>query len=114
MDEQRLSPAARAAYADPNNDVRISVISLWEILIKRRIGKLKLTASLPALLDPIKKTRGARTLDVTESAVMRLDSLPDLHRDPFDRMMISQALDEGLTIITPDSTVRGYPVPTLW
>ena len=58
--------------------------------------------------------RAVRILPLTESAVLRLGSLPDVHRDPFDRILVCQAIDESLTILTPDATLKAYPVATLW
>ena len=113
-DAPQLSPAARAAYADPGNERYVSVASLWEIIVKNRLGKLPLPVPVDQLLEPLKCTGTVNVLPLSESAVLRLHSLPDVHRDPFDRMLVCQALDEGLTLVTPDATLATYPVPTLW
>jgi PIN domain nuclease of toxin-antitoxin system len=113
-DDRRLTPVARAAYMVPENDRFVSVVSLWEIQVKHRLGKLPLPAPLWEMLEPMKKSGALRILPLAESAVMQLPRLPLIHRDPFDRMLICQALDQGLTLVTPDATVRRYPVATLW
>lgn len=105
---------ARSAYEERGNDVFVSVVSLWEIITKNRLGKLPLPRPVEELLAPLRQGRAAVMLPLLESAVLRLRSLPELHRDPFDRMLVCQALDDGLTLVTPDEQVRAYPVPTLW
>jgi PIN domain nuclease of toxin-antitoxin system len=107
----KLSPAARAAYEDQANDIYLSVISLWEIIVKNRLGKLPLPSAVPELLEPLRQTRAAQILPLTESAVQ---TLPEHHRDPFDRMLVCQAIDENLILVTPDATLAGYPVKMLW
>jgi PIN domain nuclease of toxin-antitoxin system len=110
----RLAPKAAEAFADPGNDVALSPVSLWELLVKHQIGKLPTPVSIVDLLAKFRNERLIRSLPVTESAVMRLAALPLHHRDPFDRLLICQALDEGMTLLTPDEQIRAYPVPTLW
>ena len=110
----RLSQRSAAVFADPANDIALSPVSLWELLVKNQIGKLPTSIPIIELLTRARQERLIRTLPVIESAVLRLASLPPLHRDPFDRMLICQALDEGMTLLTPDDQVRAYPVPTLW
>ena len=113
-DAAKLSSTARMAYADPQNDLHLTVVSLWEILVKVRLGKLPLPEPLDKLIEPLKSTGVIRVLPLNEKAVYRLRSLPDQHRDPFDRMLICQAIEEGLTILTPDRDFSAYPVPLLW
>ena len=112
-DETGLSAAALAAYRDRSNSAFISIVSVWEMVVKNRLGKLPLPSPIPDLLQPV-RTHGVSTISLTESAVLRLGSLPDIHRDPFDRMLIYQALDEDLAIVTPDQLMMSYPVSTIW
>ena len=112
-DDSRLSASARTAYEDPANIAFLSVVSIWEILVKNKLGKLPLTKPIEDLLDTM-KSDGVLILQLKESAVMRVAGLPDLHRDPFDRILICQALDEELTVVTPDHLMKGYPINTLW
>jgi PIN domain nuclease of toxin-antitoxin system len=113
-DGSKLSPAARTAYLDTQNERYVSVASLWEIIVKNGLGKLPLPAPLPKLIEPMKQSGLIQILPLSESATYRLQSLPDIHRDPFDRMLVCQAIDEGLTLVTPDALLANYPVSTLW
>jgi PIN domain nuclease of toxin-antitoxin system len=113
-DAPKLSAAARAAYLDVHNERFLSVASLWEIIVKNRLGKLPLPAPIEKLIEPMKQSGLIRILPLSEAATYRLQSLPDIHRDPFDRMLVCQAIEEGLTLLTPDATLTKYPVATLW
>jgi PIN domain nuclease of toxin-antitoxin system len=113
-DAAKLSAVARQAYADVGNELYVSVASLWEIIVKNRLGKLPLPAPIEKVLEPLKASGTVRILPLTEGAVYRLQSLPDTHRDPFDRMLVCQAIEAGLTILIPDSVFSNYPVATLW
>ena len=112
-DESKLSTVALNTYQDRANTAFISVVSIWEMLVNNRLGKLPLPSPIPELLRPF-RIHGVSMVALTESAVLCLEQIPDLHRDPFDRMPICQALDEGLTIVTPDQLIRDYPVATIW
>ncbi|HZZ43295.1 MAG TPA: type II toxin-antitoxin system VapC family toxin [Tepidisphaeraceae bacterium] len=112
-DDSRLSVPARVAYEDPVNVTFVSVVSIWEILVKNKVGKLPLTKPIDDLLDTM-KSDGVQILQLKESAVMRVAGLPELHRDPFDRILICQALDERLTIVTPDHLIKDHPINTIW
>ena len=106
---ERLSIEAVAALEDPANDLLVSSISVAEIEIKRRLGKLTLEHSchkLAAQLD-------ALWLDLTAVHAMALRTLPYLHADPFDRLLIAQAMTEGHTLVTTDQKVLAYPISTL-
>lgn len=104
-----LSPAARRALNDVANDRLVSIASLWEIAIKMSIGKLAFSENLAQALDDI----AATSLPITLIHVARVRNLPFHHRDPFDRMMIAQAMEEGMTIVTRDRRVAAYGVPVL-
>jgi PIN domain nuclease of toxin-antitoxin system len=104
-----LSPAARRALNDVANDRLVSIASLWEIAIKMSIGRLAFSENLTQALDDI----AATSLPITLIHVARVRSLPFHHRDPFDRMMIAQAMEEGMTIVTRDRHVAAYGVPVL-
>jgi PIN domain nuclease of toxin-antitoxin system len=111
---KELSSAAREAFADPSNEVFLSAASAWEIAVKHRLGKLPLPAA-PGEFVPAQRTaHGIETLPVDEEAALHVAKLPDLHRDPFDRMLVAQALLGGLVVLTPDESIGGYPVRTLW
>ncbi|MFN0136620.1 MAG: type II toxin-antitoxin system VapC family toxin [Phycisphaerae bacterium] len=113
-DSARLSKAALGAFADPANEISVSPISCWELLVKHQLGRLPVSAGFVDVLTQARAGWAIRSIPLKESAVMRLASLPGLHRDPFDRMLICQAIDEGMTILTPDDVIRAYPVATMW
>lgn len=107
----KLPARAAAALRDPTNTVFVSAASVWEIAIKAALGKLS------ADLDEIVGTSlevGFEELPVTLAHARRVHSLPARHRDPFDRMLVAQALEEGLTLVSHDALVTAYGAPTLW
>lgn len=111
---KNLSSPAREAFADPGNEVFLSAVSAWEIAVKHRLGRLPLP-SPPETFVPAQRTaHGLEPLPVDEEAALHVAKLPDLHRDPFDRMLVAQAMVGGLVLLTPDDQIREYPVRTLW
>lgn len=113
-DDPRLSAAAKAACADPANDAYLSAVSAWEIAIKFRLGRLPLPVPPQEYVPGRRAWLGLERLDFDEVSAAHTHLLPDLHRDPFDRAIVAQAIVNGLTIATPDPLLRAYPVPTLW
>jgi PIN domain nuclease of toxin-antitoxin system len=110
----QLSPAAREVFADPANDVYLSAVSAWEVTVKHALGKLPLPAP-PDRFVPQQRTQHLiEPLALDETAVLQLGKLPARHRDPFDRMLVCQAIAHGLTILTPDPLIAQYPVLTRW
>jgi len=114
-----LSPTAREAIAEPRNACYLSAVSLWEILVKHALGRLEIAVEgedggVAGFLLAQREAHRIDPLPLDEAAVARLDSLPDRHRDPFDRMLACQALAHGLRIVTPDPVIARYPVETLW
>ncbi|HTR88416.1 MAG TPA: type II toxin-antitoxin system VapC family toxin [Reyranella sp.] len=106
---RELSAPARQALIDPANDRFISIASLWEIGIKLSTGKL----TLPGTLETAVAGMAAVTLPITMACIKRIQTLPLHHRDPFDRMLIAQAFEEGLTIVTRDRIFQAYGVSVL-
>lgn len=111
--DARLPSAAQDAIRDPDNQVYLSVVSLWEAIIKYQLGKLPLPESPETYLPKQRERHLLASLGVDEQSVARLAQLPPLHRDPFDRLLICQALQHSLTIVTVDATVRAYSVSVL-
>jgi PIN domain nuclease of toxin-antitoxin system len=109
-DEAALSPAARSAIADPANDPLVSAASVWEIAIKRALGKLTAPDDLPELIVG----EGFSWLPLTPLHAWQVRDLPTHHRDPFDRVLIAQATTERLPIITGDPSFNAYGVEVLW
>ena len=108
-DDDRLGEQARLAIADPANEAVVSAVSGWEIAIKRDLGKLKAPADLEAHV----KGQGFTLLSMTFGHAEQVASLPPLHRDPFDRMLVAQAKAEGLVLVTQDARIKGYDVSVL-
>lgn len=108
-----LPEKTRSAVKDLENGVYLSVVSFWEVLVKNARGKLPLPEA-PALFVPRQRElHGISSLALTEADVKRLASLPSIHRDPFDRMLICQALNNGMHLASADKLIRQYPVPIL-
>jgi PIN domain nuclease of toxin-antitoxin system len=107
---RRLSKAARALIDNPDNELLFSAASLWEVAIKRGLGRkdFKVDARLlrRGLLD-----NGYRELPILSDHVVATESLPLIHTDPFDRILVAQATVEGITLLTIDSLVSQYPGP---
>lgn len=112
-DDPRLSDDHRAYYLDPKNDLFLSVASLWEMLIKAGIGKLSVPVPATSyLLKQVEKNR-LSALGIQCSHLAELETLPPLHRDPFDRMIVSQARAEKMPLMTEDPALQEYDVPLL-
>jgi PIN domain nuclease of toxin-antitoxin system len=109
-----LSPRARQLVTDPDNEVYLSAASAWEIAVKNRLGRLPLPEPPDRFVPRAREAHGIERLDIGEEAALHVARLPDIHRDPFDRMLIAQALVGGLSILTPDEALRQYAAPTLW
>lgn len=114
LGERALSPTAREAFTDPANDVYLSAISSWEISLKHALGKLALPEQPTVLVPAMRARLRVEALVLDEGAALAMAQLPPLHRDPFDRILICQAIMGGLTLVTPDPLIRQYAVPTLW
>ena len=109
-----LSRDALAAILDPGNEVWLSSISAWEIGRKYARGSLMLPSPPHILIPAIREQSGIGTLPVTEGDALLAEELPPLHKDPFDRLLIAQAVVRGLTIVTSDRAIGAYAVKTLW
>ena len=100
-----------------NETLYVSVICLWEILIKHGKGLLRIDAggtTVTAFWQAQCSALALETLTVDAEAIRHLEHLPPLHKDPFDRLLICQAIEHGLGIVTPDQSIRQYPIKTLW
>jgi len=109
----RLSTDVRDAIRDPDNEVYLSAVSVWEAIVKYQLGKLPLPEPPEIYLPKQRDIHQIVSLALDESSVAQLANLPSLHRDPFDRMLICQALQNGLTIATVDAAVRAYSVSVM-
>jgi PIN domain nuclease of toxin-antitoxin system len=109
-DDAGLSSAARDAIADPANEPLVSTASIWELAIKRSLGKLSAPDDLPAQV----LTGGFAWLAVSAEHAWAVRRLPLHHRDPFDRLLVAQSLRERVDIVTRDERLAAYGVDTLW
>lgn len=107
---KKLSKTARDAIEDPENVVIVSAVSAWEIAIKKALGRLEAPGDFVETVDEAGFVR--RPLGFGE--VRRFESLPRLHGDPFDRMLVAHALEEGASIVTRDPVLARYAVPIVW
>ena len=105
-----MSTDVRDAIRDPDNEVYLSAISVWEAIVKYQLGKLPLPDHPEMYLPKQRDLHQIASLALDEISVAQLAQLPLLHRDPFDRMLICQALQNGLTIATVDTAIRAYSV----
>ncbi len=110
----RLSALGRAHIEDPANQKLVSVASIWEIAIKASIGKLTLTQPFDALFPHQLDINGFGLLSIEIRHTSQLSRLPFHHRDPFDRLIIAQALDAKSTVLTPDTAFDSYGVNRIW
>lgn len=111
--DTQLSTKVQDAVRDPDNVVYLSVILVWEAIVKYQLGKLPLPEHPEIYLPKQLNLHKTGSLDLDEGSVAQLAKLPPLDRDPFDRMLICQALQNSLTIATVDAAVCAYPVSTL-
>ena len=108
--DTQLSKNVRDAIRDSDREVYLSAISIWEVIVKYQLGKLSLPESPEIYLPKQRDLHQIVSLPFDEMSVIQLAKLPPLHRDPFDRMLVCQALQHNLTIATVDPVVRAYPV----
>jgi PIN domain nuclease of toxin-antitoxin system len=104
-DDDRLKEAEREAIRDPENDVYLSAASIWEIVIKRGLGRLR----VPEPASVAARRLGLQPLPITFEHAEATASLPPLHGDPFDRILVAQAGTETLTLVSYDKAIRSYP-----
>jgi PIN domain nuclease of toxin-antitoxin system len=114
IDPDRLGPQAKRLCFDPTNRLVISVASVWEMQIKVMLGKLILNKPLRKMIDDQVQQNGLEILSVNLEHVLRLDALPSLHKDPFDRLLVALALAEGMDLISHDPAIAQYPVKVIW
>jgi PIN domain nuclease of toxin-antitoxin system len=107
---KRLSAAARKLLNDPRNELGFSAASLWEVAIKSTLGREDFRVE-PRLLRRGLLDNGYVELPVTSQHAVNIDGLPPLHKDPFDRLLLAQALSEGITLLTSDAQLAQYPGP---
>ena len=110
----RVPKAVRSAVSDPANEVYVSTASIWEITLKHRTGRLPLPQPPERYLPEQRERHGFLSLSIDEASVLQLPRLPALHQDPFDRILVCQAIEHGMTLLTPDRLIVQYPVRISW
>jgi PIN domain nuclease of toxin-antitoxin system len=108
--DERLSPAARDHLIDGSNRVLLSAVVVWEVAIKRSLGKLVVPERYLSLL----LEAGVQPLPVSLEHAAAVEQLPPHHRDPFDRMLVAQARSEGAALVSRDAALRSYGVTLVW
>lgn len=109
-----LSSKAQDLFADPENEVYLSSASGWEIGIKYNLGRLPLPEPPDSYVVRLRADHGILPLAIDEASTLQVVHLPDIHKDPFDRILICQAQVHEMALLTPDREIAKYPVSTLW
>jgi PIN domain nuclease of toxin-antitoxin system len=114
QDPKQLSPLVRRRIESSKNRVFVSLASFWELAVKESTGRLRTSRPLDVLLEDAVRLHGFEQMDVRLSHAVRLVELPRIHGDPFDRMLVAQAIEERCTLVTKDRRIQAYPVEHLW
>jgi PIN domain nuclease of toxin-antitoxin system len=113
-ESKRLSKTAAALFLDENNERYLSAASAWEIGIKHAAARLPLPERPDIYVPRLREASGIEPLAIDEESALHAAKLPGLHADPFDRMLVAQAIVHGMTILTPDPEIEQYAVRVLW
>lgn len=113
-DTARLSHEVRQCCENADNRVLLSVASVWEMQIKMQSRRLVLRCTLAELVEKQCRENNVRLVPIELAHVLKLDELPARHKDPFDRLIVAQAIVEGLTVASTDKVIAQYPIRILW
>jgi PIN domain nuclease of toxin-antitoxin system len=113
-DDERLSPRAAALIADGGNQVLVSAASAWEIVVKSGLGRVEVPTPVDRFFVAQLEANAFVPLPIQMRHALGLEALPDVHRDPFDRILVAQAVAEDLTLVSGDAVLRSYPVAIEW
>ena len=115
LEPEKLSDHAATICKDPDNVLFLSAVSVWEIDLKHRLGRLELAGHDPKDFVPTERiNHEIYELPFNEDAALQHGALPFHHKDPFDRMLICQAIEHGFTLLTPDPKIAAYTAPVAW
>jgi PIN domain nuclease of toxin-antitoxin system len=114
MDDAHLSRPARRLLLSPDHEMFLSTASAWEMAVKSSLGKLELALPLQQLLGEERERMGVDLLPITLSHIVQVERLPFHHRDPFDRLLAAQALQDGLLVLSSDPSFDRYGVKRRW
>jgi PIN domain nuclease of toxin-antitoxin system len=110
----RMPAAVRDQVVAGDSEVWLSAASVWELAVKQGLGRIELPAPAAEFASAERIRHRVAPLPLDESSAAHLPKLPDLHRDPFDRMLVCQAIEHELTLVSADRILRRYPIKTLW
>ena len=113
-DDPRLSAAAAEMFMNRQNELFLSAASVWEIVIKTQVGKLRLPSPVAGFLKQHLELNRVRVLPITFPHVLRVEQFPLHHHDPFDRLLAAQSIEEKMPILSADALLRKYPVTVVW
>jgi PIN domain nuclease of toxin-antitoxin system len=111
---KKLPEKVISLCSDPDNQLFLSMASVWEMQIKIQLGKLKLNAPLADTITAQREANGVQLLSIELAHILELAALPDYHKDPFDRLIIAQTRLEGAELVTDDDLIAKYPVTVVW
>jgi len=114
LGSERIPSSLKSLLRNPEHELFMSDVSLLEVVLKQSLGKLDLGSHSCDVLPLLATKHLVDPLPLTQTDILALQQLPPLHRDPFDRLLVCQALESGMTIVTPDSLIQRYAVNTLW
>jgi PIN domain nuclease of toxin-antitoxin system len=113
-DAPELSDVAREVFVNPGNEVYLSAVSTWGITIANTIGRLPLPETVEKFIPTQREEHGVASLALQEEVSLHPRRLPEMHKDPFDRLLICQAIVYGLVILTSDELIMQYPIRCIW
>jgi len=113
-DAPDLSNRARELFSDPGNEVFLSAVSTWEIAVKYALGRLPLPQSPERYILEQREKHRITSLPLEEEETLYVNRLPEHHKDPFDRILVCQAIVHGMAILTPDEWITQYPIRYIW
>jgi len=112
--DEAVPHSVRELLSDPANEAYVSAVSTWEIAVKHALDRLPLPEPPDRFVPRERERHGFATLALDEASTLHLHRLPALHRDPFDRMLVCQAIEHGMPVVTPDRLLTQYPVRSVW
>ena len=112
--DRRLPAGVQQWLKDRSNDLWVSDVTVWELAVKSGIGKLEFDEGLEGFLNREFSVNRYRSLEIRRRHLYRVETLPQVHRDPFDRLLVAQSLEEGLPVMSADPAFKQYPVETIW
>ena len=114
QEPERLSEKSRTIIENQDNELLVSHVSVWEMLLKTQAGKLSFPVPLRKWLSDQQNTWDFRYLNISLEHLLRVEEIERHHSDPFDRLLVTQAIVENIGIVTPDPWIAKYPVQVLW